>query len=319
MKALVTSASRKLPLLRAIRGQLDSVGGPDAVLVVAADADPTALAAYAWPDFWAMPRIDSAPERVLAEVVGQGFDVLVPTSDADVAFYADHRDVLAARGVQAMVAGPAAVRACSDKVAFAATLLDAGLPAIPTSLDPFDPLLGAAGRVVKERRGAGAIGTALDVDAETAAALAEALAEPCFQPFVPGPELSIDAYRTRDGRLLGLVARTRDLVIGGESAVSTTVDSSPYADLVRDVLACLDVSGHALVQVIASPAGAVVVECNARLGGASTLSLAAGLRSLAWFALEARGEDPAVLPFEPHDGPLRLVRTAQDVIDAPRL
>ena len=121
MKALVTSASRKLPLLRAIRDQLASVAGPEPLLVVAADADPTALASFAWPDFWAMPRIDTDPERVLAEVVAMGFDLLVPTSDADVAFYADNRAALAERGVHAMVAGPDAVRICADKVVFADT------------------------------------------------------------------------------------------------------------------------------------------------------------------------------------------------------
>lgn len=319
VKALVTSANRKLPLLRAIQDQLDSLDPVPAAVVVAGDADPRALAAVAWPQFWAMPRIDEAPAAVLDGIATAGFDIVIPTRDADVAFLARHRDDLAARSVQCMVSPAAAVARCDDKISFAEALVGSGLPAIGTYASVDDPALSGSRLVVKERHGAGARRMALDVTRQEAALAAAALAEPVFQPFVPGREVSIDAYRTRDGRTLGLVARSRDLVVGGEAVVSTTIDPTDYARLVTDVLDCLGIQGHALVQVIDGPDGPRVVECNARLGGASTLSLAAGLLSVAWFALEAQGIDPAALPFEPHDGPLRLIRTAQDVIDDPRL
>lgn len=266
-----------------------------------------------------MPRLDSAPGAVVDAIIAQQVDLVIPTRDADVVFLADHQDVLRRGGVRCMVASPDAVRTCGDKVAFARQLTAAGLPAIPTCVDPDDPLLGQGSRVVKERNGAGAVGMVVDVDAEAAATAAEALDAPCFQPFVAGPEFSIDAYRSRDGRLLGVVARSRDVVISGESAVTTMVDASPYIDLVRDVLDCLDLSGHAVIQVIHTESGPMIVECNARLGGASTLSLAAGLRSVEWFALESLGRDPGRVPFTPHAGPLQLVRVPQDVIRDPRL
>lgn len=317
MKALITSASRKLPLLRAIQTQLDSVAG--AALVLAADSDPRALAAYAWPDFWQMPRLDGPADLVLEAVAAQGADLVIPTRDADVEFFARHQDVLAERGVRCLVPPIEAVELCADKVAFSERLLGAGLPAIPTSLDPSDPALGPGTRVVKERRGAGALGMALNVDHANAVVAAAALDAPCFQPFVAGPELSLDAYRSSDGRLLGVIARTRDVVIAGESAVTMTIDATPYLGLVGDVLTTLGLTGHALIQVILSAEGPVIVECNARLGGASTLSLAAGLSTIAWFAMEAGGADPSLLPFIPHDGPLQLVRVPQDVIRDPRL
>lgn len=314
MKALVTSASRKLPLLQAIQDQLDAAAPASPVQVIAGDSDAHCLAAYSWEGFWHMPRLDEDPARTLAAILDQGFDLVIPTRDADVAFLAGQRDALALAGVHCLVASPEAVRTCRDKLAFSTALDEAGLLSIPTATDPGDARLGATRLAVKERFGAGSLGVALDVTHDEAVRAAAALTDPVFQPFVPGPELSLDAYRTRDGRLLGIIARSRDVVLGGESAVTTTVDPHPYRHLAHRLLDTLDVQGHAVVQVILGPEGPTVVECNARLGGASTLSLAAGLRSISWFALEARDEDPAALPFTPHVGPLRLVRIPHDVI-----
>lgn len=319
MKALVTSASRKIPLLRAITSQLQGATAGEPPTVVAGDADPRALAAYAWPEFWAMPRVDRHPDEILAGIVAHGFDIVIPTRDADVTFLSHHRAALAARSVHCMVSPAESVDRCQDKISFAEVLADAGLPAIPTTLRIDDPALSGSRLVVKERYGAGARGVTLDVAGPEAEAAALTLEAPVYQSFVPGREVSVDAYRTRDGRTLGAVARSRDLVVDGEAIVSTTIDPHPYADLVQRALDCLGVQGHVLLQVIDGPEGPRIVECNARLGGASPLSLAAGLNSIAWFALEARGADPATLPFEPHPGPLRLVRTAQDDIRDPRL
>ena len=311
VQALVTSASRKLPLLRAVSDHLATVA-PDAT-VVASDANPFCLAAYAWQPFVAFPRLDDvAPQTVIDAVTAVSPELLIPTRDADVLFFADHHAALAARGTWCLAGSEPAVARCLDKLAFAVALTDAGVPVIPTVLDP------AAARsdrvVVKERHGAGSRGLGLDLAPGIAATMAEALAEPVFQPFVPGREVSIDAYRARDGRVLGVIVRSRDVVVGGESKVTTTVDPGPYAALTDAALTALELTGHAVLQAIDGADGPVLVECNPRLGGASTLSLAAGLSSVEWAWLEAHGRDPGELAFEPAPPGLRLVRTAHDTI-----
>lgn len=314
MSVLVTSASRKLPLLRSIEADLRGLD-PD-VRVQAADADPHCLASYAWPHFTAMPRLDHAPaDEVCAWIVEQGAAVVMPTRDDDVLFLARHRSVLAAAGVESMTGDEAAVHACLDKLEFARILMAAGVAAIPTFVD-LDSLEGHEAVVVKERHGAGSRGIAVGVDHAAAREWATRLVEPVVQPMITGPELSVDAYRTRDGELLGCVARTRDLVVNGESQVSTVVDDAPYRPVVIAVLDALGLTGPALVQVIDTVDGPVVLECNPRLGGASTLSLAAGLRTPTWAVLEAAGEDPRQAAFRPRIG-MRLVRTPWDSFDDP--
>jgi len=311
VRVLVTSASRKLPLLRAIADQLAVVA--PAAEVVAADADPRCLAAYAWRPFVPFPRLDDAAPQTVIDAIGVlAPEVLVPSRDADVTFFAEHVDALAARGTWCLAGTGPAVTRCLDKYAFSAALADAGVPAIPTALDP--AAVHADRLVVKERHGAGARGVRLDLSAQAAAAAAEDLSEPVFQPFVPGPEVSIDAYRARDGRLLGLIARSRDLVRHGESQVTTVVDPAPYAGLATAALTALGLTGHAVLQAIDGPDGPVLVECNPRLGGASTLALAAGLRTVAWAWLEAAGQDPGTVAFAPAAPGLRLVRAPADEI-----
>jgi carbamoyl-phosphate synthase large subunit len=52
-------------------------------------------------------------------------------------------------------------------------------------------------------------------------------------------------------------------------------------------------AGHAVVQLIDDGEQMHVIECNPRVGGASTLSMMVGLPTISWFLSEASGADPA--------------------------
>jgi len=56
-----------------------------------------------------------------------------------------------------------------------------------------------------------------------------------------------------------------------------------------------------------------VIECNPRVGGASMLSIHAGLESFFWFFAEVLGEDLTAYPFIPASKPVTLVRYPNDV------
>jgi carbamoyl-phosphate synthase large subunit len=76
----------------------------------------------------------------------------------------------------------------------------------------------------------------------------------------------------------------------------------------------LDLRGHFVIQAIRSDRGLEVIECNARVGGASTLAFASGLDSLWWFLLEAGGTNVDDYPFRESEVPQRLIRTAADTV-----
>ena len=175
--------------------------------------------------------------------------------------------------------------------------------------------------MVKERYGAGSRSIGIDLDAEAAASHARTLEDPIFQPFVPGDEISIDAWLDRNSRVKGLVLRRRDRVVNGESQVTTTfVDPRIEAIAVR-ILEALHLSGPVVMQAIIDPAGRIhIIECNPRFGGASTAGIAVGLASLHWSLLELCGADLRAWPFHRAPRQVRQIRVPSDIhVDDPDL
>jgi carbamoyl-phosphate synthase large subunit len=169
--------------------------------------------------------------------------------------------------------------------------------------------------VVKERRGAGSRSIGIGLDRAQAATHARTLSEPIFQPFLAGEEISADAWLDRAARLKGLVLRRRDLVIDGESQVTTTFRDARIESEIAGLLGALDLRGPVVVQALLHADGSInVIECNARLGGASTAGIAAGLQSLYWSLLEAHGGNVDHEVFERAPGEIRLVRVPSDLI-----
>ncbi len=308
---LITSISKKVPLIRSVRRALAKFD-PEA-RVHGADCDPEALGLHFVDAFWQCPPlVDWNVETLLEYCRANGIRYVVPTRDAELSVLADYRPALAAKGVEVLVSSPACVRNCVDKLRFARLLEAAELPVIATA-EAIDRSWGAPTFVVKERTGSGSKNLHCNVDPEEARELAKSLSSPIFQPFVEGREFSIDLYRDRTGQVHGAVCRTRDSVVAGESQITTLVDSPGLVDLCERVVRALDFWGHATLQAIELASGEFqLLECNARFGGASTLSDEAGLESFYWFLLEASGENLVSHSFVPVSGSLKLVRHPVD-------
>ena len=151
---------------------------------------------------------------------------------------------------------------------------------------------------MKERYGAGSRNIGLRLTPEDALVHAAKLENPIFQPYVAGNEVSVDVYVDKKGKAKGAVGRWRQLVLDGESQVTTTLTDPGLQQLCSDLAGALHIYGHAVFQVIVTDSKKYqIIECNNRFGGASTLSLAAGLDSFYWFLLECSGQDIDDYPF----------------------
>ena len=315
---LVTSLAGKAPLLRAVQAAARRLHY--ATRVIGADLNPQALARSLADNFWPMPALrDEALPELLAGLQSRHIAYLIPTRDGELAFWSRHRAALADAGVAVLVSAPEAVHRCLDKLEFAAFGQLRGLPVIPTARaidalterQPHPP----TAFVVKERHGAGSLSLGLNLPAATALAHARTLHEPVFQPFIHGREISVDGYVDRAGRVHGLVARTRDVVVHGESQVTTTLPDAPLLARLVPMVAQLGLYGPFVLQALLTNDGGLhLIECNCRFGGASTLGIAAGVDSFYWFLQEAGGADLPQFPFVPATRPLRQVRTAADVV-----
>jgi len=211
-------------------------------------------------------------------------DLIIPTRDGELLFYARHRQQFEQEGIQVMVADPEPVALSLDKLQFAQTLISWGIPAIATTTRLEELSGGTASYVVKERHGAGSRHSFLNRARADAASCSRQLTEPVFQPFVAGQEYSVDLYIGRCGQPVGALCRERVLVENGESRITSSVKLPEIETLCLTTATRLGLRGHALLQVIIDADNHPhLIECNARFGGASPLAHAMGLTSFAWY------------------------------------
>jgi len=317
---LVSSASAKVPLLRAVQDAARQLH--PGLKVVSGDLNAQALGFHFSDAHWVMPRTtDEHLPEIIRSCQEQGIAHIIPTRDGELDFWSRNRAALAQAGIAVLVSAPEAVSRCLDKLEFARFGQEAGLPVIPTSLD-IDRLLAAdptlsqdSSYVVKERHGAGSRSLGLNLPYATAVAHAQTLQEPVFQPFIRGQEISVDAYVDRAGRVHGLMPRTRDIVVNGESQVTTTLPDPALISQLTAIVEKLGLYGPLVLQALLTDDGQLhLIECNCRFGGASTLGIAAGVDSFYWFLQEAAGTDLSQVPYRPAPAPLRQVRAAADVV-----
>lgn len=283
---LITSIGAKIPLIKTVRRAKDAFDSTFSI--IGGDTNPDALGREFVDGFWQMPRLEELRfETLLSYAKKHAIRAIIPTRDAELPFFAAHKKALKDEGINVFVADEDAVLFCYDKLRFYEQ--DKSAWAIPTTLDI--QTLSAKSFVVKERFGAGAKSMACNVSKAEALTHAMKLQEPIFQPFIEGQEYSIDCYVDRFMACRGVVVRSRDLVVDGESQVTTVVHDEALAQKAAEFVTCHGIQGHSVLQVLKNEKGTFLIECNARFGGASTLSEYVGLKSFLWFLQEAEGED----------------------------
>ncbi len=309
---LITSIASKVPLIEAVRRSL--TGFHKELKIYGCDSNENALGRYFVDSFWHSPLLKELQiEEVIQYCRTHSITSIIPTRNEDTYFYATHLKKLQDAKIYVMVSSLDTIKKCLDKKLFADFLASSGLLAIPTEL--VCNAIPSEKVVVKERFGAGSINIGCNLLKDAAQEHARTLKEPIFQPYIEGQELSIDMYRSKKGHILGAVARERTIVMKGESQVTTTVENKLLLDLCKKAAEKLDVYGHVIFQVLQTQDNHLyIIECNPRFGGASTISLKAGLNSFLWFFLENSESTQEMPLFHHHTQSLRQVRHAVDKV-----
>lgn len=304
----VSSVSSKIPLLSCLKESIPNHS------LIGGDSSGQVVSRFFLDGFWEMPSMDQLTYEVFFEYCrAKGIQYIIPTREGELPFFAKWRERLLAAGIQVMVSSEEAIRCTSDKLVFATYLEKRKYPVIPTStsVDSFSENI----FVVKERYGSGSSGVYLNVSRQEVDKVAQHLQYPIIQPFIQGREYSIDVYVTADCKAKGAVVRERVVVVNGESQVTSTIRNEQLEQLAMEVAETLHLYGHIMFQVIVDEMNQPhIVECNPRFGGASTLSVRAGLDSFRWFIAESDGGNLDTLPFQRVEKSLTQVRFAKDLI-----
>jgi carbamoyl-phosphate synthase large subunit len=311
-RVLVTSLAKKVPLVKAIRKafQVHKLSGK----IVGADSDDSIIGKYFVDEFWHMPSLnDISVSDILTKCRKLKINAIIPTRDGELEFFADHQKELLQNNIACMVSDAATISVCFDKLSFYKALSSSKIPIIHTSSD-MD--FNAPSYVVKERYGSGSFNIGLNLTKNAALEYAKKLNNPIFQPYIIGKEYTVDLYVAKLGHALGSIARSRDLVVNGEAQITQSVFRPDIENYSMELAEKLNLYGHVLFQVMEETKTNRLhfIECNPRFGGASTLSLAMGLRSLEWFFAEALNQDPTLLPFKRSPEELKQVRYPEDYV-----
>lgn len=306
---LITSAAAKVPLVQAFREALGE-GGKVFTADLAADC---AAAHFSDGHFVVRPSTAAdAVDHLIDLCVRHQVGLVVPTRDGELAQLAAARHRFADAGIFVHVASAAVIGTCQDKRAFTRFLIDHDLPAVPlVDCRPADmmfpvfvrPVFGSAGR------GAQRVDRLEDLEALSRSE------EVLIHPLIQAPEYSIDLLMDLDGRnALDAVCRERVQVVAGESKISRVVDLPEMTGIVKRIGETLGLVGHNTLQAFLDPVrGPLVIEVNPRFGGASNLSIRAGLDSPRRIIQMMRGDGAASEPRKIAVG-ATMFRYPQDVI-----
>lgn len=306
MKVLILSAAAKVLLVQAFQ----AAAQPACVQVIAADIAPDNAALFAADHAVILPRTDHPGfEDALAEVCSRhDIGLVVPTRDGELAALSAARRRFADRGILVLAPPPEALAVCSDKRRFTQFCHDLGL-ATPRTFAPGEPpdrfpvfvrpVVGAGGQ------GARRIDSLADLPVGDAYLV---------QTFDEAPEFTIDVLMDLAGAPLQAVARRRLQVRDGEATKSRTEDIPALTEQALKLCAALGLVGHNVVQAFHDEAGARFIEINPRFGGASNLSIQAGLASPERILQMARGETEQAARPRPITYGLTMLRYAQDRI-----
>ncbi len=310
MNVLITSASRKVSLVRAFQSALARHGGGD---VIAVDTSPFSPALYvADRHFLVAPSAEPGfLEEFLQLCQREGVGLVVPTRDEELPLFAEMRERFEQGGIRVMVPALETVRLCQDKLAFIAFCQthQFGTPRTYQA----DEWQGAEFPLfVKPRFGKGAKGTHVVRNESELHYATGKTDEWVIQEYIDASEYTVDLLADFNGRVLSVVPRSRQAVVAGESYVSRTIIEPQLISESARLATELRLTGHNTIQCFWNGKQVKFVEVNPRFGGGAALGIAAGVDTPDILIRLLRGE---ALPerLGEFDGDLVMLRFTQDL------
>ncbi|MCA3742242.1 MAG: ATP-grasp domain-containing protein [Phenylobacterium sp.] len=307
MNVLILSVAAKVLLVQAFQAAVAPRGGR----VLAADLEPGSAGLYFADGVVSLPRTDDAGfgDALLKTCMERGVQLVVPTRDGDLQILSGLKTRFRDRGVEILVPSPEALSRCADKRRFAAFCTRLGFKTPRTWSPEQTPDVFPV--FVRPVNGAGGLG-GRRLEAADWRPQGEGM---LVQAFCPLPEYSIDVLMDLDGAPLQAVARRRLKVRAGEAVVSQVEDASGLTYASLTLCAGLELVGHNVVQAFWDGQGEpLFIEVNARFGGASNLSIQAGLASPERLVMMLAGDAVVARKPRPVRYGLTMLRYSQDLL-----
>ena len=289
MNLLITSISNKVSLVEAIRFQANLIDNQ--IKIYGADSSSSAVAKNFVDGFFLLREYDYLQiEDFIQLLLDNNISYIIPSSDLDLNYLSSNIVELKSKNINVMISPQKTIETCFDKYLFYVSLRDY-LPLIPSYLTIKSIENKDARFVLKERKGSGSKRLFIDVNYEEILDLSMGIHEPIIQEYIIGKEYTIDCYFDFNNNLYSVFPRSRDVIVNGESYISTYVNSPKFVDLVKLVSKKIRFCGHVNIQFIVDNMNNIyLLEINPRIGGASMLAFKNDYHSVKCFILESRNK-----------------------------
>jgi carbamoyl-phosphate synthase large subunit len=275
LNVLITAGSRRVPLVQGFQRALRATGGGE---VVVTDVNPLSPTVYVADRACQVPMatdpgyVDALLDICARERIG----LLIPTIDDELTILASAAPMFRDRGVAVAVSPPETAATCNDKYATSRLLTSQGVAAAPTWLPGALPEPCPLPLFIKPRTGRGGIGAFPIRSERELAFFLDYVPDPVLQPFLSGPEFTIDVLCDFDGTPLAVVPRERAVVRAGVVDRGRTVDDASLVTLGLDCARAIRAIGAINVQCRVVDGVPTVFEINPRFSGGIPLTIAAG-------------------------------------------
>lgn len=284
---LITSIGTKVPLIKCIKATTH-------LKIIGYDIHENIVGQYFVDDFFVEERLANIDlQKFILKCHHKKIKYIIPTREEDLIFFSTHKEQFEKNHIFIMVSPLNAIQLVNDKQLFCDKLLKKGYPVIPSI--QITELEEDKTYVLKEKLGAGSKNLFLNINKTQVMDNYKQLSAPIIQPYIEGKEYSIDVY-VSNNQEAKCVVRERVLVIDGESQITKVVAHYQLEQLISHLAVDLNLRGHIMFQAFEDKSGNLwIIECNARIGGASTLSIYAGLDSFNWWINEIEGKNNEII------------------------
>lgn len=273
---LITSASRKVSLVKAFKEALKKEGGGK---VIATENNPFSPALFFADAHYLLPK--DSEKNFLGEVISickkNKVNLIVPTRDEELVVFAKNKEKLHKEGVTVAVSPALSIAICQDKLKFF-EFCQSNHIASPHVYNREDAKEGKLpyplfinGRVSKASKNAFLVHNKKELEAYLAI-----IEKPVIQEYLQGKEYTVDVFSDFEGNVVSIVPRERIKIFGGESFVSKTFNHKQLITESLRLAKALQLIGHSTIQCFFDGKKVVFIEVNPRYGGAANLGFAAG-------------------------------------------
>ncbi len=201
---------------------------------------------------------------------------ILPTSDLEVNFWSLIKKKLMKENIYVLISNNKTIKLCQDKYKFFQKLRKERFNVPNTSLKKL--LTGSKQKfVLKERYSFLPKKISINVKKEDLKKNTNLFQNPMIQEFIKGKEYSIDFWADKFNKLKDMRIRERLKIIDGEAKVTKIVKDKIINDTIIKLSKKMKFQGIINIQGIKRKNKFYIIECNPRIGGASTASQASGM------------------------------------------